>query len=78
MVPAKTSLFHVVMMVAQISQGDLATASITVGLRGSMLLLYMDNILEVHPIKMIPKPLLEQDTLKQPEKGHWHFLMSWV
>ena len=54
-VPAEAELVCVVVKVVQILRGDLASASLTVGVRRRMFLEYMDNILPVHHIEVIPE-----------------------
>ena len=53
MLPVKMELFHVVLVVVQMTRGDLASASLTVGVRHSIILWYLDTILPVHPIEVI-------------------------
>ena len=54
-VPAKAELVCVVVAVLQILRGNLASASLTVGVGISMFLRYLDTFLPEHHMEVIPE-----------------------
>ena len=55
MVPVKATLVRVVVAVVQLPRRELASKYLTVGVRRRMILYYIDTILSVHPIEVIPE-----------------------
>ena len=57
--PAEASLVRVVVAVIQLPRWDLESTSITVGVHRRILLYYLDTILPVNTIKVIPEDASE-------------------